>query len=283
MTNNASASVDKVRFRARKKGEPIKVLVFGGTFDPPHNNHFGVAFEMLRMLKCDVLWFSVCGNPPPYKNHVPAPANDRLTMLRLGVEQYVEDLVSKGISPNHFPYFVDEWEVNQSLIYPDKPTYTVDLLEHVKDEVARTLSPNSELYLGIGSDQAIEFSTWHDHERVATLAKVVTYLRDGSFENEAQKAAFAKAWPYELLTIPTLRHSHLSSTVIRGAMQAAYSNRRRGKDIVTNGYLCNVMPKRALAYAVAKRLYDPAAIAKRQQAAKSEPRKPRPEHPIIST
>ncbi|HEX6548721.1 MAG TPA: nicotinate-nicotinamide nucleotide adenylyltransferase, partial [Candidatus Dormibacteraeota bacterium] len=93
-------------------GQPRRIGVVGGTFDPIHLGHLAVAVGALRCAGLDEVLLVPAGTPP----HRPAPvagADDRLAMARRAVEDM------PGLS-------VSEVEVSRS-----GPSFTVDTLRRL--------------------------------------------------------------------------------------------------------------------------------------------------------
>ena len=61
----------------------MKKVFFGGSFDPPHAGHLGVARAALASGKCDeVIWFPAA-TPPHKMNAERASFEDRMNMIKL--------------------------------------------------------------------------------------------------------------------------------------------------------------------------------------------------------
>jgi nicotinate-nucleotide adenylyltransferase len=54
------------------------------------------------------------------------------------------------------------------------PSFTIDTLEEIHKR-----KPNDELFLIIGGDSALEFSTWKDPAKIASLATIIVRIRPG--------------------------------------------------------------------------------------------------------
>lgn len=136
---------------------PLRLGVFGGTFDPPHLGHVSVARDAADALALDrVLWIPALD--PPHKPGVP---------------------VTDGAI---------RWEMVQAACAADSrfqawdgelrrpgPSYTVDTLRAL-----RTLHPDALLFLLMGADQARELDTWKEPEEVLRLATPALMDRDGA-------------------------------------------------------------------------------------------------------
>jgi nicotinate-nucleotide adenylyltransferase len=54
------------------------------------------------------------------------------------------------------------------------PSFTIDTLLEIQKR-----KPNDELFLIIGGDSALEFSTWKDPAKIASLATIIVRIRPG--------------------------------------------------------------------------------------------------------
>jgi len=73
-----------------------------------------------------------------------------------------------------------DWlEVSELEVRRDGPSYTAETLAALRDE-----SPDDELTLILGADQAAHLASWHEPERVLELARVAVAAREG-MEREA--------------------------------------------------------------------------------------------------
>jgi nicotinate-nucleotide adenylyltransferase len=99
-------------------------------------------------------------------------------------------------------------EVSDYEITREDTSYTVETLEHF-----RSLYPNADLFLIVGTDQALKMSEWREPKRLAELATIVVANRDALHETEARKAVTA-ATGKEPLFVETSFMS-VSSTIVR--------------------------------------------------------------------
>ena len=134
----------------------MRVGVFGGTFDPIHLGHLAAAKAAMECAHLDRVLF-VPSAQPPHRGAAQAPAEDRLAMSKLAVE-----------GDSHF-------EVSDIEVKRGGPSYTVDTLE----ELHRAL-PDNDLFLILGWDAARLFRTWHEPDRVSSLASIVIVTRGKS-------------------------------------------------------------------------------------------------------
>jgi nicotinate-nucleotide adenylyltransferase len=135
----------------------VRLGVFGGTFDPVHLGHLIVAAEAHRRLGLDRVLLIPAGRHPFKGAERPAPAADRLAMLRLAVAG----------DPR---FDVDDRELRRP-----GPSYTVDTLRALRSE-----RPGDPLSLLVGADAARDLSAWRDAQSIPDLAQVVVLSRPGS-------------------------------------------------------------------------------------------------------
>ena len=131
--------------------------VFGGSFDPPHNGHIGVAAAAAATLDLDVIHLIPTFRQPFKADMHEASPADRVAMLRLAVGD------SERLT-------VDERELRRG-----GTSYTVDTLEELRD-----VFPDDALTLLVGADTAAELPTWHGAERIPELAMIVVLTRPGA-------------------------------------------------------------------------------------------------------
>jgi nicotinate-nucleotide adenylyltransferase len=133
----------------------LRLGILGGTFDPIHVGHLAVAKAAIDCAQLDRVLF-VPSAQPPHRGAAQAPAEDRLAMTKLAVQG----------EPN--------FEVSDVEVRRGGRSYTVDTLS----ELHRT-HPDDELFLILGWDAARLFRTWHEPERVSSIASVVIVDRPG--------------------------------------------------------------------------------------------------------
>lgn len=136
---------------------PLRLGLFGGTFDPPHLGHLIVAQDVAEALELDRLLFVPAGLPPHKQDRLLTPAPLRLEMVQ-------------ALVAGNDTFGVSEVELGRA-----GPSYTVDTLRHFSD-----LHTEAEIFFVMGMDQADSFQEWHEPEEVASLAHLVVLARDGA-------------------------------------------------------------------------------------------------------
>jgi nicotinate-nucleotide adenylyltransferase len=142
-----------------------RVGILGGTFNPPHIAHLVCAQEAYLQLGLDEVML-IPARIPPHKPVDDEPgAEHRLELCRAAIEGD------------------DRFTVSDLEITRDGPSYTVDTL--------RTLTrraPDSELFMIVGGDVAAGLPSWHEPERVLSLATLAVAKRRGTARARVEQA-----------------------------------------------------------------------------------------------
>lgn len=147
-----------------------RVLLFGGTFDPPHTGH-----TRLPAAARDRLWpgrddawivFVPAARSPHKTTAARASDEDRVAMLRRAAEGIARAVV-----------WTDEidrarWSASRGV---EAPSYTVDTVDRAREVLPA--APRIELRLLIGADQAAAFHRWRSPRRIIALAPPVVMSR----------------------------------------------------------------------------------------------------------
>ena len=183
----------------------LRIGVFGGAFDPPHTAHVALAHAAIDQLALDELRLIPTGNAW-HKSRALSPAADRLKMCELAFADMPK-------------VRVDDQELRRS-----GPSYTFDTLQALRAEL-----PSCELFLLVGGDQWVSFSSWHRWRDILDLACLVVAERpfnadlpsDGVIKVEPESRAPAAiqvpaSWPQSVkvfrLNVPAMP---ISATAIR--------------------------------------------------------------------
>lgn len=164
----------------------MKIGILGGTFNPIHIGHLILAEEAREKLSLDKVIF-VPTYLPPHKNTSDiAPANARLTMVKLAI---------KG---NRY-FFVSDIEIKRN-----GRSYTIDTLKEFKKEY-----PQDELYFIIGSDLLKYLDEWKDLGEIIKMVRFIAATRPGYLLEKI---------PSHISTLP-IRAVDISGFEIRKAIQ----------------------------------------------------------------
>ena len=139
----------------------MKIMLYGGTFDPPHNGHINNLRAALALVRPDRAIVMPAGTPP-HKQASTTPAALRLQMCACFT----------ALSP---VVEVSDWEIQQG-----GRSYTVHTLEWL-----RSCDPAAELYLCVGSDMLLCRMFFNlvenavKYNRPGGMVKVDVQQRDG--------------------------------------------------------------------------------------------------------
>lgn len=140
----------------------MKVLLYGGTFDPPHNGHLNNLRAAAGRVGPDLVVVMPAG-VPPHKAASATPAALRLEMCRC--------FCALEGTPRIPKLMVSDWEIGQAAA--GQRNYTVLTLEML----ARRY-PGARLYLAVGSDMLESFRAWHRWQDILELAQLVVVSRE---------------------------------------------------------------------------------------------------------
>jgi len=131
-----------------------RLIVYGGSFDPPHRGHIELPFEVAERIGANGVMFVPSGSPP-HKAGPVASGADRVAMLEAALGGRDDAMV--------YP-----WEVKRQAA-----SYTLKTLEHLREQLGQSI----DLRLLIGADMAASFYTWRDPRRIIELAEPVVMMR----------------------------------------------------------------------------------------------------------
>ncbi|MFK7788983.1 MAG: nicotinate (nicotinamide) nucleotide adenylyltransferase [Phycisphaeraceae bacterium] len=174
------------------------ILLFGGSFDPPHRAHVALPQQAAQAIHVDLIAYIPAGRAPHKLDRVQTDPQHRLAMLRLALADR-----AGGV-----PTLVLTDEIERG---PNKPTYTVDTLEALHQRI----DPGAKLRLLIGADQLRIFDVWREPQRIIELAEPVVMVRPPDTREALLASVTADkrdAWAKRLVDVEQLE---ISSTTIR--------------------------------------------------------------------
>lgn len=135
---------------------PMRIGLFGGSFDPVHNGHLTLAACCAEQGGLDAVWF-VPAALQPFKLHGPVASDaQRVAMLRLAIESMPGREVST-------------LEVDRGGV-----SYSVDTLRQVHADL-----PDVELFFLMGADTLRDLPGWREPDEVLRLATPMVVQRPG--------------------------------------------------------------------------------------------------------
>lgn len=137
--------------------KPLRIGVFGGTFDPPHVGHLVTAVNVRHALALDRLILMVANVPwQKLGTRAITPAVDRLAMVAAAVEDV--------------PHLV----AGDHEIRAGGPSFTADTLTRLAEEF-----PGAELFTVVGDDAAAGIRSWERADEVIERSRLVVVDRPG--------------------------------------------------------------------------------------------------------
>lgn len=132
----------------------MRVGILGGAFNPPHIGHLVCAQEALAQLELDRVVFIPVGVPPHRELELDPGAEERTELVELAIAGD------------------ERFAVSRIELEREGPSYTADTLAQLREG-----SPDDELFLILGGDQAAALGSWHEPERVLEQATVLVFER----------------------------------------------------------------------------------------------------------
>lgn len=142
----------------------MRILLYGGTFDPPHNGHLNnlrAAAARVRPDRIEVMPAGV----PPHKAASTTPAALRLEMCGCF------GALMRGPNPVAKTLEVSDWEIARAVA--GHRNYTVLTLEMLAQSY-----PGARLYFAMGSDMLLSFDKWYRWQDILRLACAVVVSRE---------------------------------------------------------------------------------------------------------
>ncbi|MCE5186449.1 MAG: nicotinate (nicotinamide) nucleotide adenylyltransferase [Planctomycetaceae bacterium] len=136
--------------------EITRIILFGGTFDPIHRGHLGVAQHALHALRGDRLVF-VPARQSPHKRMPHAGGDDRMAMILCAIRE-LENI------------FVSDCELQRS-----GPSYTIETIRHFR----RQWGEDAAIYWLIGADQLADLPKWYRIDELLQSCHLSTMVRAG--------------------------------------------------------------------------------------------------------
>lgn len=175
-----------------------KIGIYGGSFNPVHFGHVGLAQWVIEHTDLDELWLLVSPNNPLKPDGLLAPEEERLAAVREAVKGI------KGLVASDFEFALP------------RPSYTANTLRALQQAY-----PQHEFTLVIGEDNIAIFDQWREYEYILQNFRIFVYPRRGNLPPTAKRScseAVLQAQPVkELVFLNNAPYFDISSTAIRSA------------------------------------------------------------------
>jgi len=137
---------------------PLRIGLFGGTFDPPHVGHLVTAVNVRHALALDLVLLMVANDPWQKSGVRPiTPAVDRLAMVQAAVAG------------------IEGLEAGSEEMQRGGPSYTADTLATLRVKYA-----GARFFTIVGDDAAAHIDTWERVNEVVAMSSLVVIDRPGS-------------------------------------------------------------------------------------------------------
>lgn len=134
---------------------PVRVGIFGGSFDPVHLGHLDPVEAVADRLGLDEVLFVPAYCPPHKPTGPSAPSHHRFAMLAL------------ALAP------VPRFRLSDFEVARGGTTFTVETLRQM-----RALRPDDEIVLVLGSDALVSFESWRSWREIAEGHRFAVVYRE---------------------------------------------------------------------------------------------------------
>ena len=173
-----------------------RIGIYGGSFNPVHFGHVGLAKWIIENSDLDELWFLVSPNNPLKSVQSLAPEQERLA----AVQQAIQDIPRLKASDFEFTL--------------PRPSYTANTLRALQQAY-----PDYEFTLIIGEDNLSIFHQWREYEYILANFRLFVYPRHTNESNSAADIPSKEQWSglpvKDLQFLSGAPYFDISSTEIR--------------------------------------------------------------------
>ena len=146
----------------------MKIGIYGGSFNPVHFGHVGLAKWVIENTDLDELWLLVSPNNPLKPAGLLAPEEERLAAVRDAIKGI------EGLKASDFEFSLP------------RPSYTANTLRELQKAY-----PEHEFTLVIGEDNLAIFDRWREYEYILANFRIFVYPR-----NLSGKAGLTAKWSF---------------------------------------------------------------------------------------
>lgn len=204
------------------------VVLFGGSFDPPHRAHAAlpelVRAALPRAERACLLYIPAARSPHKQRGPLASDAQ-RVEMLRLAIKDVAHAVV---------------WTDEVDRACSGTPSYTIDTVRRARAWLDANGSEHVRLRLLIGADQAAKFHTWREPRGIIELAEPLVMLRRPSESVDEMRAAMALsafwsmaesvAWDRRVVAIDV---DPVSATEVRRLLAGSPTERLSARGLLT--------------------------------------------------
>lgn len=136
----------------------MRIALFGGSFDPPHNGHVAIAKAAADKFELDRVLFAPVAHQPMKHDLGAAPFADRVAMVELACKA----------DPRFFASEIDGPRLDGG------PNYTIYILRLLRERMAE-----AEFFNLVGADSFLKLREWFDPEGLLDVAEWIVVSRPG--------------------------------------------------------------------------------------------------------
>jgi nicotinate-nucleotide adenylyltransferase len=143
-----------------------RIGIYGGSFNPVHFGHVGLAKWVIEHTDLDELWLMVSPNNPLKPAGILAPEEERLAAVKEAIQGI------EGVKASDFEFTLP------------RPSYTANTLRELQKKF-----PAYEFTLVIGEDNIEIFDRWREYEYILANFRIFVYPRRESLSGKAGLSA----------------------------------------------------------------------------------------------
>lgn len=176
----------------------MKIGIYGGSFNPVHFGHVGLAKWVIEHTDLDELWLLVSPNNPLKPAGILAPEDERLEAVREAIKEI------PGLKASDFEFSLP------------RPSYTANTMRALQKAY-----PEHEFTLVIGEDNLAIFTQWREYEYILKNFRIFVYPRKSAISDQkseirnqeseirtAENIVFLDSAPYFNISSTELRASN---------------------------------------------------------------------------
>lgn len=170
----------------------MRIGIYGGSFNPVHFGHVGLARWVVEHTDLDELWLLVTPNNPLKPAGILAPEEERLA----AVSEAIKDI--PGLVASDFEFSLP------------RPSYTANTLRELLKAY-----PQHEFSLVIGEDNLAIFDKWREYEYILENYRIFVYPRNLTAERSDSETVFQAKPVKEVRFLSEAPYFDISSTELR--------------------------------------------------------------------
>ena len=147
----------------------MKIGIYGGSFNPIHFGHTGLAQWVVNNTDLDEVWLMVSPNNPLKDTSILADEQVRLIEARKAIAN-IQSPIAKQIVVSDFEFSLP------------RPTYTANTLRALQEAY-----PEYEFTLIIGEDNLNIFNKWREYQYILDTYRIFVYPRRNIISQTSQQ------------------------------------------------------------------------------------------------